>query len=397
MAGVNRFINSCVACGNALKWIPVVFIVTVIVWSYYAYVVQLCFNFATTIVQQVFYLVIYHVLLVMLSWSYWQTIFTPVGTVPKQFRLSAADLERFEQAEGLEAHQQILEQIARNLPALTRTPIGPRYCEKCVHIKPDRCHHCSVCGVCVTKMDHHCPWVNNCVGFKNYKFFILFLGYAFIYCIFVAFTSLPYFIQFWKVPNEIPGTGRFHVLFLFFVSIMFSISLVSLWGYHIYLVLHNRSTLEAFRAPIFRSGPDKDGFNLGKYNNFVEVFGDRKSHWLLPVFTSLGDGIIYKSCHLATPVVASTPTTIYSSMETTSPLATANTLSSHNPDPQHTTETALNMGDGVTFPQRHMDEDEDSLLGARSQRWMEEGGVENTRLETNPYHVVNLDPLVQTV
>jgi palmitoyltransferase len=42
---------------------------------------------------------------------------------------------------------------------------------------------------------------------------------------------------------------------------------------------------EAFRAPIFRSGPDKDGFNLGKYNNFVEVFGDQKSHWLLPVFT----------------------------------------------------------------------------------------------------------------
>ena len=43
------------------------------------------------------------------------------------------------------------------------------------------------------------------------------------------------------------------------------------------------------------------------------------------------------------------------------------------------------MGDGVTFPQRHMDEDEDSLLGARSQRWMEEGSIENTRLETNPY------------
>lgn len=341
MAGVNKFVNSCVACGNALKWIPVVFIVTVIVWSYYAYVVQLCFNFSVSVVQQVFYLMIYHVLLVMLGWSYWQTIFTPVGTVPKQFRLSAADLERFEQAEGLEAHQQILEQIARNLPALTRTPIGPRYCEKCVHIKPDRCHHCSVCGVCVTKMDHHCPWVNNCVGFKNYKFFILFLGYAFIYCIFVAFTSLPYFIQFWKVPNEVSGTGRFHVLFLFFVSIMFSISLVSLWGYHIYLVLHNRSTLEAFRAPIFRSGPDKDGFNLGKYNNFVEVFGDRKSHWFLPIFTSLGDGIIYKSCHLATPIVASTPTTIYSSMETSSPLATAHTLSSHNPDPQHTTEIAV--------------------------------------------------------
>lgn len=50
------------------------------------------------------------------------------------------------------------------------------------------------------------------------------------------------------------------------------------------------------------------------------------------------------------------------------------------------------MGDGVSFPQRHMDEDEDSLLGGRSERWMEEGGVESTTTTTttarngaNPY------------
>lgn len=97
---------------------------------------------------------------------------------------------------------------------------------------------------------------------------------------------------------------------------MFAISLVSLFGYHIYLVALNRTTLgkltilhfllfstciyatmhlffflilfsvEAFRTPIFRvGGPDKNGFNLGRYNNIQEVFGDDKRLWFLPVFT----------------------------------------------------------------------------------------------------------------
>lgn len=74
-----------------------------------------------------------------------------------------------------------------------------RFCEKCKIIKPDRAHHCSVCSCCVLKMDHHCPWVNNCVNFYNYKYFVLFLGYALVYCLYVAFTSLHDFVEFWKV------------------------------------------------------------------------------------------------------------------------------------------------------------------------------------------------------
>ena len=31
-------------------------------------------------------------------------------------------------------------------------------CKKCNVIKPLRTHHCSICGFCVLKMDHHCPW-----------------------------------------------------------------------------------------------------------------------------------------------------------------------------------------------------------------------------------------------
>jgi len=396
---MNSIINSCIKCGEALKWIPVLFIVSVLAWSYYAYVIQLCFFFIQNTVQLVFYFVIFHVILFMLAWSYWQTVFVPVGTVPKQFRLSSADMERLDQATTQEAHKQIFEELASNLPVLTRNPQSVRYCEKCVHIKPDRSHHCSICGVCVTKMDHHCPWVNNCVGFANYKFFILFLGYAFTFCVFIALSTLPFFMQFWR--NELSGNGKFHILFLFFVSTMFSVSVVSLWGYHIYLVLHNRSTLEAYRAPIFRSGPDKDGFNLGKYNNFIEVFGDRKALWFIPVFTSLGDGVSFPSRQPAEPV-ASSPVNCQNSVDPCPPPPPP----PPNPNPSPTTIVSVdtpqpiaNMGDGIIFPQRHMDEDEDSLLGAR-QRWMEEGGpleADNSGDVTSPYHTVNLDPLVQTV
>ena len=64
--------------------------------------------------------------------------------------------------------------------------------------QPDRCHHCSMCNDCVLKMDHHCPWVNNCVGFYNQKFFFLFLGYAFFYCMYVMLSTLKYFIDYWS-------------------------------------------------------------------------------------------------------------------------------------------------------------------------------------------------------
>ena len=280
----------CACFIKPLGWIPVLIINMIGGWSYFAYVVVLCFMSVHNTTERAIYLVFYHPFFFMFVFSYWKAILSSPGTTPRKFYLTREDRDEYENSDN---PQEILDSMARNLPIVTKSIMrATRFCDKCFAIKPDRSHHCSACGSCILRMDHHCPWINNCVGFKNYKYFVLFLFYSILYTMYCAFTSLKYFIQFWS-GHHMKVSVSLHVLFLFFVAAMFCLSLWSLFGFHLFLVSKNRTTLESFRAPLFAHGADKNGFNIGFSNNIYQIFGNQRWKWFLPIFSTPGNGVSF--------------------------------------------------------------------------------------------------------
>jgi hypothetical protein len=174
-----------------------------------------------------------------------------------------------------------------------------RFCRWCERFKPERAHHCSTCGYCVKKMDHHCMWLSNCINYDNQGHFIRFLFFTTlsnVASLVLAMTTAYRFIK------GHPLHGRFDFCCLVLVAIASAVLIFSTGGFlcfHMGLVLRNVTFLEQLKVESILSHEDipmTSPYDKGVYGNLKEALGPPYGLFLIGPF---GDGLSFSKAYPA--------------------------------------------------------------------------------------------------
>lgn len=153
-----------------------------------------------------------------------------------------------------------------------------RRCRTCDVYKPERAVHCATCGHCVVKIDHHCPFINNCVGMLNQKFFILFTAYGSALGVYSTLTVA--FRYYFCLDGGVSCGTIFEGAFA-----MMNVSMAIVFFFFSFCVLCNQCQIIA--SPTYHTmGPKMaDDMEVNYRQNLREIFGGHgffNLSWLVP-------------------------------------------------------------------------------------------------------------------
>ncbi|KAL0962178.1 hypothetical protein UPYG_G00336710 [Umbra pygmaea] len=216
-------------------------------------------------------------LFVFVAISLLQTSFSDPGILPRATPEEAADIEKQIDSSGSSSYRP----PPRTKEVLINQQVVKlKYCFTCKMFRPPRTSHCSLCDNCVERFDHHCPWVGNCVGKRNYRFFYTFIVSlsfltAFIFgCVATHLAlkaqggrGLMFALQ--ESPARYPFTKRL-LTAVELVICFFSVwSILGLSGFHTYLVASNLTTNEDIKGSWSGKSGAEDTANPYSYNSII--------------------------------------------------------------------------------------------------------------------------------
>ena len=187
------------------------------------------------------------------------TFFSDPGLIPPRILLAAAGLKHDYTVAAIKENDAMFPILG---PSAYVDPYSnePRpVCSTCQIPKPPRSSHCSTCQACVYEFDHHCPFVGNCIGGRNKRFFVAYVVLTGMCSAYLLATSVAVCVITYisseqgmgglEAISQIPGALLCAVITLPTTWLMLPFSC-----FHIFLLCRNRTTKEHLTRHFNRSG-----------------------------------------------------------------------------------------------------------------------------------------------
>ncbi|XP_029189993.2 palmitoyltransferase ZDHHC17-like isoform X3 [Acropora millepora] len=171
-----------------------------------------------------------------------------------------------------------------------------RFCSTCLIKKPIRSKHCSVCDRCVAKFDHHCPWVENCVGDGNHVYFFWYLFFLFGMILWYIYGGTVYYVM---ACGSYPY-GGWNIL----IRGVTCAPWMS-WGYAnaLFHLMWVSTLLVCQFYQIFWLGmTTNERLNMSRYHHFTDNYGAMQTPFSRGLLGNIADFMNINLCGLARPL-----------------------------------------------------------------------------------------------